>query len=308
MQSELDTVAAESTPEIQLRLAQAFGNRRSRRLKVGCEPGYSLEGVPSTLLIPLAARAFGDAMFPATAVNDAYAAAAVRGLNADVRHFLADRPSVYGVLSRTRIFRDLAGAFFRRFPHALGANLGCGMASYFQWLDQQSNCWLDADLPEVMALRRAVLPAGGERLHEAEVDLRQPGWWDRLGLPQQRSEGPVLLILEGVLMYLQQAQVQRLLHEFGERAPAGSELLCDTLCWLAVGGAALHPSVGQTNTQFCWGPRHLAEFTDPHPRLALQSEHAVMEGYDLWLALFYPGFKALYGVPVYGVTRLGIAS
>ena len=268
--------------------------------------GQTLGDVPFTLLIPLAARAFGDAMFPAKAVHDAYAAAALRSLDTDVSHFLDDRTSVYGVLSRTRIFCDLAREFFSRFPQALGANLGCGLTYYFQWLDRGCNRWLDADLPQVMALRKQLLPAGGKRVRHADVDLSRPGWWDRLGLPHQCDEVPVLLICEGVLMYLEPAQVQCVLREFAENAPAGSELLCDTLCWLAVGCAAMHPSVRHTNAQFRWGPRCLADFTAPHPRLVLRSEHAVMEGYGFPLSLIDANFRALYGMPLYGVTRLGV--
>ena len=248
-----------------------------------------------------------DAMFPAKAIHDAYAAEALRSLDTDVSRFLDDRISVYGVLSRTRIFCDLARHFFSRFPDALGVNLGCGLSHYFQWLDQHTNQWLDADLPQVMALRKQLLPAGGKRLRHAEVDISQPGWWARLKLPRQRDGVPVLLIFEGVLMYLKPAQVQSVLREFGENAPAGSELLCDTLCWMAVGCAALHPSVRHTQAQFRWGPSRLADFTAPHPRLAVRSEHAVTEGYDFSLSLIEASFRALYGVQMYGITRLEVS-
>ena len=278
------------------------------RLQLAEEPlGQTLDDVPFTLLIPLAARAFGDAMFPAKAVHDGYAAQALRSLDTDISLFLDDRISVYGVLSRTRIFCDLARHFFSRFPNALGVNLGCGLSHYFQWLDQHTNQWLDADLPQVMALRKQLLPAGGKRLRHAEVDISQPGWWARLKLPRQRDGVPVLLICEGVLMYLEPAQVQSVLREFGENAPAGSELLCDTLCWMAVGCAALHPSVRHTQAQFRWGPSRLADFTAPHPRLVVRSEHAVTEGYDFSLSLIETSFRALYGVQMYGITRLGVS-
>ena len=277
-------------------------------LQLAEEPlGQTLNAVPSTLLIPLAARALGDAMFPAKAVHDVYAAQALRSLDTDVSLFLDDRISVYGVLSRTRIFCDLARHFFSRFPDALGVNLGCGLSHYFQWLDQHIYQWLDADLPQVMALRKQLLPAGGKRLRHAEVDISQPGWWARLKLPRQRDGVPVLLICEGVLMYLEPAQVQSVLREFGENAPVGSELLCDTLCWMAVGCAALHPSVRHTQAQFRWGPRRLADFTAPHPRLVVRSEHAVTEGYDFSLSLIEASFRALYGVQMYGITRLEVS-
>lgn len=267
-----------------------------------------LDDVPSTLLIPLTARAFGDAMFPAYAAHDAFAADLVRHMDAwrKVGHFLNDRPSVFGVLARTQLFRRLAEAFFRRHPTGWGVNLGCGLSNYFQWLNQKTNRWLDADMPQVMALRRRLLPLAGTHHQHAELDLCVPGWWQRLGLPDRHSDTPVLLICEGVLMYLTASQVEHVLHEFAEYAPPGSELLCDTLSWLAVGAGAMHPSVRHTHAQFTWGPRHLRELTAPHPRLVLKSERSIMDGYDMSTAWMCSAFRTLWGVPLYGLMHLGL--
>lgn len=265
-----------------------------------------LSPVCSTLLIPLAARALGDPLFPAIAAHDAYAAATLQGLDTDVSCFMRDKLSVYGVLSRTRTFCALARAFFKQYPHAIGVNLGCGLAWYFQWLDTGSNRWLDADLPEVMALRHVYLPPSGKRCHQAPVDLTEPDWWLQLKLPQGRQAEPVLILLEGVLMYLHAGQVDHLLREFAQRAPPGSELLCDTLSWMAVGYAALHPSVCHTQAEFRWGPKRLSDLTDPHPRLHLRSEHGILDGYDWPTALTCNSFRTLWGVPMYGITRLSL--
>lgn len=267
-----------------------------------------LDDIPSTLLIPLTARAYGDALFPAYAANDAFAAGVLNQLDAaaQVDHFLRDRPSVFGVLARTRMFRQLAEAFFSRHPTAGGVNLGCGLSCYFQWLDMHTNRWLDADMPQVMALRHQLLPGGGRRHRHAELDLCVPGWWQRLGLPERNSGTPVLLICEGVLMYLTAGQVEHVLYEFGQCAPPGSELLCDTLNWMVVGAAAFHPSVRYTHAQFSWGPRHLRDFTAPHPRLVLNGEHSIMDGYDFSTAMVCSAFRALWGVPLYGLMHLGL--
>ncbi len=267
-----------------------------------------LDEIPSTLLIPLTARALGDTLFPSYAVHDAFANDLLRRMDAwtQVGHFLNDRPSVFGVLARTQMFRRLAEDFFKRHPTAWGVNLGCGLSCYFQWLDTHTNQWLDADLPQVMRLRRRLLPAGGRHLHHAEVDLCVPGWWQRLGLPERGSGTPVLLLCEGVLMYLTPCEVEHVLREFGQHAPPGSEMLCDTLSWMAVGTAALHPSVRYTHAQFSWGPRHLRELTAPHPRLALRGESSIMDGYDFSTAWMCSAFRALWSVPLYGLMHLGL--
>ena len=265
-----------------------------------------LSAVESTLLIPLAARAHGERLFPHMAVHDAFAASVLASLQADVDCFLQDKVSVYGVLSRTRLIKALARDFFARHPQGWGANLGCGMSCYFQWLDSGTNHWLDADLPQVMQLRQDLLPLQGSRHHSAQVDLRQSHWWRALGLPHGPRGQPVLLILEGVLMYQSPKEVSALLCEFASHAPPGSELVCDTLSWMAVGAASRHRSVCHTQAQFHWGPRHMAEFTQPHPRLKLQSEHAVLNGYSLASSWMCASFRAVWGVPVYGIVRLSL--
>jgi O-methyltransferase involved in polyketide biosynthesis len=264
-----------------------------------------LDPLESTLLIPLTARALGERLFPRMAVHDAHAAAALAGLQAQVDCFLQDRLSIYGVLARTRIIRRLAQGFFERHPLGWGLNLGCGLACYFQWLDNGRNHWLDADLPHVMQLRQQLLVPPGPRHREATLDLRCPHWWQTLGLPKRKPQ-PVLLLLEGVLMYQTADQVRQVLREFAEHAPPGSELISDSLSWLAVGAAAHHPSVCHTGAQFRWGPRRMSDFTEAHPRLRLLSEHAVLDGYNAACAWMCASFRAVWGVPVYGVVRLGL--
>jgi O-methyltransferase involved in polyketide biosynthesis len=265
-----------------------------------------LSPVASTLLIPLAARAHGERLFPHMAVHDAHAQGILARLHTNVTPYLQDPLSVYGVLSRTRLIQGLAADFFKRHPRGWGANLGCGLSSYFQGLDNGRNHWLDADQASVVQLRQEHLPLQGARHHQVQVDLRRPHWWQTLGLPQGARGQAVLVILEGVLMYQTPAEVQSMLREFAQHAPPGSELICDTLSWMAVGAAASHPSVGRTQAQFHWGPRHMSEFTQPHPRLRLQSEHAVLNGFGPACSWMCTAFRALWGVPVYGLVRLSL--
>ncbi|MFO1232842.1 MAG: class I SAM-dependent methyltransferase [Paenacidovorax caeni] len=130
-----------------------------------------------------------------------------------------------------------------------------------------ANQWLDADLPEVMALRYALLPPPCPRMRHADLDLSQPGWWQRLGLPTQRSATPVLLVCEGVLMYLPPAQVHAVLAEFAQHAPPGSRMVLDVMTRRAVGCAARHASVRATGAEFRWGVGRMAELEAVHPRL-----------------------------------------
>ncbi len=268
----------------------------------------ALGDVASTLLLPLAARAHGDAMFPHAAIGDAHAARILAQLQADVSHFLADPVSVYGVLARTALFRERAARFFELEPQGIGVSLGAGLGHYHQWLDNGRNSWIDADVPEVIALRERLIGSAAPRRRNIGFDLTQPGWWARLGLPREAHRPPVLLICEGVLMYLEPVQVRSVLREVGEHAPAGSRLLCDALCWLAIGRANMHPSVRHTKAEFRWGPRDWSEFAAAHPRLHLDAEHEVMEGYGWPWSVMGPMFRLTTGVQFYGVAEISVGA
>ncbi|ENO84591.1 class I SAM-dependent methyltransferase [Thauera linaloolentis] len=265
-----------------------------------------LPAVPSTLCIPLAARALGGTLFPHMAVDDRYAAGALRHMGDDGRQWLHDRQSIYGTLARTRRFREQAQAFIAHTPAAHVVNLGCGLSDYLQWLDNGRMRMTDADLPEVLSIRREIMPPRHERHTLAQLDLADPRWWDELGLPASRQAEPVFLMSEGVFMYLEPATVDAVLATFGERAPAGSVFTFDVMCWLAVGRAKRHTSVKHTGAEFHWGPRRLADLTRPHPRLTLRADHQVMGGYNLFYKLMQPVFKAVTSVPFYAVYTLGI--
>lgn len=262
--------------------------------------------VSETLRIPLAARALGDRLFPDVAVKDTYARNALDRLGDDGSRWLKDRHTVYGVLSRTRTFRDLASSYLSRHPAGHVVNLGSGLSHYFQWLDNTHAHMTDADLPDVIALRRELLGPPGERHVLSDLDLSEPGWWDRLGLVANRAGPPIFLMSEGVMMYLPPKVVSAVLAEFGERAPAGSVLAFDALFWLAAGRARQHASVRQTQAEFAWGPRRLDDVTRPHPRLRLANVHRVMEGYGLPFSFLGPASRLLLRVPFYGLYELRV--
>lgn len=274
----------------------------------------ALHGVPSTLLVPLVARAWGGERFPWLACSDHDARRLLACLEPRARGLLDDWPVVLNVLWRTRVLKEVAGRFFAVHPQAAGVNLGCGLSNPFQWLDTGRNTWLDADLPEVMALRHSLLPPRPPRVRAAAVDLRTPGWWQRLGLPtagaaarsRRRPVEPVFLLCEGVLMYLQPRQVCAALEEFAECAPRGSQLLADFISYLGVGQARRVPSLAYSRAQFRWGASRWSDFTTPHPRLRLLERHSAAECYGWWARLAEQGAEPLLGPALYGMALLGV--
>lgn len=273
-------------------------------------PRCALHAVPRTLLIPLAARAWGGERFPWLASADHDARRLLACVEPHARALLDDTIVVLNVLWRTRVLKEVGGRFFAAHPRAAGVNLGCGLSNPFQWLDTGRNSWLDADLAEVVALRRSVLPARPPRWHDDTVDLRAPGWWSRLGLPGslpgRAPATPVFVVCEGVLMYLQPRQVRGVLEEFARHAPPGSQLLADFISHLGVGQARHLPSLAHSRAQFHWGASHWSDFTDAHPRLRLLQRRSAAECYGWWARVAEAGCEPLLGPALYGMALVGV--
>jgi O-methyltransferase involved in polyketide biosynthesis len=266
-----------------------------------------LDAVPSTLLIPLVARARGASLFPWLDPVDTQAQQVLHHIGPQVMALLQDRSSVLNVLWRTQLIKQIGRAFFDHYPQAQGVNLGAGLSDYFQWLNNGHNHWLDMDLDDVVTLRHALLPAHSTAAHDGGMDLTQPGWWQQLPLNGHGKHQPLLLVCEGVLMYLTPTQVKAVLREIGENAPEGSELVCDFMTPLGIGRTDLAPSVAGTGAEFLWGAHNALEVARQHPRLELVAQHTVAEAYgwaSCWTEMCMTPWT---GGPLYGVAHLQVA-
>lgn len=262
--------------------------------------------VCSTLRITLAGRALGDALFPSVAINDRFAAATLQAIGDDGTRWVTDRHSMWGVLARTRFFRDQAQSFMRAHPDAHFVNIGCGLSQYFQWLDNGQTRMTDADLLEVVAVREQLLPPLNARHRVLAVDVTRPDWWEQLQLPHG-GEQPLFLMMEGVSMYLDADQMRSVLRVVGEQAPEDSFMVLDAFCMAATGNAIWHPSLRQTGASLRWGLKRLSEFREAHERLHLVQTHDIMAGYGVPNALVSMGFTLLTGVPFYAAYVLRVA-
>lgn len=265
----------------------------------------ALPPVPSTLRIPLAGRALGDALFPHMAVQDAHAALTLAAIGDDGSRWVTDRCSMWGVLARTRHVCQQAQAFMQQHPKAHIVNVGCGLSQYFQWLDNGCNRMTDADLPQVVALRQRLLPVLNARHALLPVDLLQPHWWQQLHLPRRQGQ-PLFILLEGVSMYLDAGRMTSLLQTVGACAPSGSWLLLDAFSQCANGPANWHPSLCQTGVALTWGLQHPQQLAQAHPRLRLIGQFDIMAGYSWATDMWGLSFAWMAGMPFYAMYTLQV--
>jgi O-methyltransferase involved in polyketide biosynthesis len=190
------------------------------------KPG--LGGVPETLLWTLWHRA-AEARRPDAVLADPRAVQLVEAID----YPFAERfGSGRGVLSqwqalRVRAFDAQVRRFLADHPDGTVVALGEGLETQFWRVDNGRMRWLSVDVPQTIDLRQRLLPRGG-RQDVAEMSALDERWMDAV----DPARG-VLLTAQGLLMYLELGDVERLLAACAERF-RGSALVFDAVPrWLS---------------------------------------------------------------------------
>lgn len=186
-------------------------------------------GVQSTMLITLFLRAL-DSKEAEPILGDRFAAEAVDRIDYDWTK--VDKPNItrnrFGVALRARQFDVWAADFLRANPDAIVLQLACGLDSRAFRLDLPAEVrWFDVDLPDVMDLRRKLYDeAVGYRMIAASVT-------DEAWLAQIPADKPVLIVAEGLLMYLHETEVRHLLARLTSHFRTGELLFDGVTPWVA---------------------------------------------------------------------------
>jgi methyltransferase (TIGR00027 family) len=185
----------------------------------------NLSDVAETLLMMLYIRA-KESQRPDGLIKDEKAVALVQQMGQDfLRSKLAkvDEETQVAIVLRNREFDHYAQDFLARHPEAAVVHIGCGLDARFERVDNGKVEWYDLDLPEVIELRRELVGGEGARHHFLACSVLDTAWLDAVSAHRQR---PFLFLAEGVLMYLEEAQVRSLVLMLKEHFP-GAELVFD---------------------------------------------------------------------------------
>jgi O-methyltransferase involved in polyketide biosynthesis len=200
-------------------------------------------------------------------LGDRAAAEAVERIDYDfARMHRAAKPwaNQFLVTLRAKQLDTWADDFLRLNPDAVVLHLGCGLDSRAFRLDVPSGVsWFDVDMPDVMALRRQLYTdRPGYTMIGSSVT--EPGW-----LEQVPTDRPALIVAEGLLMYLDEAELRQLLLRLTDRFETG-ELLADLLSpWGPRFSNSPLLARASTSGITKWGTRDGHELPEWIPRLRL---------------------------------------
>jgi O-methyltransferase involved in polyketide biosynthesis len=170
------------------------------------------------LFIPLAARA-RETRKRHPVLRDPKAAEIVASVDFDEARYGRGWGGVVTVL-RTAIFDFWVGAFLAEHPAGTVVELGTGLNTRFDRVDNGQVHWIDLDLPDTIELRRRFFADSGRRRMVAASVLDQD-WLPAV----QASPGPYFFVADGVLAYL--AEAPQVIARIAGRFP-GALLAFDT--------------------------------------------------------------------------------
>ena len=186
-----------------------------------------LNGLEETLLIPLWARAKMSREYNSF-FNDPKAIELVEQIDYDFSK-IDEALRFEGILlntTRAKQFDDKVKGYITEHPRASVISLGAGLDTTFYRVDNGLIHWYDLDLPNVIGLRRQLLPEP-DRTTYISKSLFDISWCKDV----KNTENGVFMMSGGVLVYFKQSQVKQFFSSLADNFPcseivfgAGSKL------------------------------------------------------------------------------------
>ena len=125
-------------------------------------------------------------------------------------------------------------------------HLGCGLDSRYDRLSRPDVIWIDVDFPEVIDLRKSFY---FETPHYTMIgsSVLEKDWIENLP-----TDKPVLIVAEGLLMYLKQKEIKRLILRLAKKLGSFT-MIFDSYSTLTARSAKNHPSLKKTGASINWG-------------------------------------------------------
>lgn len=244
-----------------------------------------LSGVPETMLQTMYARAVysqkhGHKFYDDKAIEMAEA------LHYDFSKASKDALMSSGVLARTLLLDKMVGEFVRQNPHGTVVNIACGLDTRFYRVDNGTIRWYNLDLPETIAMRRRFLREDG-RVSMIAKSAMDPAWAQQV----DATGGNVLVVIEGLTMYLTESDVARMLRILGRRFSRVRIFLEFMNPWVV--HHVREKSIEASQAKFTWGIRSGRELERVAPGLRWIEDVSLVEG----MKELYPVYRVLGRIP-----------
>ena len=237
-----------------------------------------LSGVPETMLQTIYARAKESR--GRGAIHDAKAEEIIEKLDYDFS--LADKDTAMrsGVIARTIVLDRMTKEWLASHPGAVVVSIACGLDTRCYRMSGYAH-WYNLDLPETMAVREKLLPESGTI---SQITMSAMEDW---GSEISEQNVPVLIVIEGLTMYLSERNIQRIFTVISSRF-SNATVFVETMNPTIVRHFK-EKSIDASHARFTWGVKDGPALAALLPDFGFVEEHSLTEG----MAEFVPIYKLL---------------
>ncbi|WP_028331221.1 class I SAM-dependent methyltransferase [Brachyspira alvinipulli] len=210
----------------------------------------NLDGVSETLLITLYAKA-EESKRKNAIIRDPKSIEIINKINYDFSKFKNFERTQVGTCIRTKIIDDIINDIIQKSDTKTFTiiNLGAGLDTRVSRFINDNIYWHDIDFEDVIALRKKFF----KELDEYEnYKCISSSMLDYNWIKEIKKEGTVIIISEGVLMYIEENYIKELIENLSENF-VNCHFIFDTIPVLAAKNTKLHETVKETNAVFRWG-------------------------------------------------------
>ena len=242
----------------------------------------TLSGVPETMLQTVYARAKESKGHGV--IQDKKSDEIIGKLNYDFSLADKDAPMHSGVIARTIVLDKLVSEYLAKNPGATVVNIACGLDTRCYRMTGFKH-WYNLDLPETIAVREKLLPESG---NITQIAMSAMDDWGKM---VEESRTHVLIIIEGLTMYLSEADVQQIFAVIANRFDDAT-VLVEIMNPMIV-KRFKEKSIEGSNAKFTWGIKGGKALAALLPNFRFVEEHGLMED----MTQFMPIYKVLDKVP-----------
>ena len=246
----------------------------------------SMGAVPETMLQTMYARA-KESQKPDAVIHDEKAVEIIQKLDYDFSLADKDAPMSSGVIARTIILDRLAAEYLGKNPNAVAVNIACGLDTRCYRNEGRYARWYNIDLPDTINVRRQFLREEGPVIYQIAGSAMDSSWADSV---EYHGE-PVIVIIEGLTMYLSEADVKKIFEIIDNKFTHAYVLVEIMNPFMAA--HIREKSIDKSNAKFSWGIKNGRELEKLIPPFRFIADHSLAEG----MAEFVSGYKVLSKIP-----------
>lgn len=245
-----------------------------------------LNGIPESMLIPLAYRAT-ETNEKSPIIADLHSQKIFKEIDYPFEKISNSWPTQVGISVRTYLLDQQVSQFLKHTSKPLIINIGCGLDTRRTRLELNDIPWIDLDVPEVIDIRKQFFSETSTYKMIAKSMLDDT-WMDdvqKFEFYQHNME--ILIIFEGVLMYFDAQTITQLLNKIISRLKYQKLTFAIEFCsQLIAKNTHRHKAVSQLESkpQFKFGYNRLSEVMNILPLgLSIETEYNYFDYFtDRW--------------------------